>query len=195
MKPTETIRKRTKGWSADDFAHEFPSPVLVAESIIGGRLGRTSSQGRKISRALRPSTLVHIDPSTIQDPKDDDILVTRPLNRPMWVPLMKGPGTPREQPISIGRFADCDVVINDYTISKNHAFFAIDPILKHYRVLDSGSTNGTSVGDVELEHGQRAIIECGGQVTFGRLIFRFFTAQGFWRYLHVAPTATFDVIL
>lgn len=195
MKSIETIRKRTKGWSADAFLSEFPSPVLVAESIIGGRLGGTSTQGRKVSRALRPSTLLHIDAATIEDPKEDDVLITRLLNQPMWVPLIKGPSTPRDLPIKIGRFADCDVVLNDYTISKNHAYFAIDPLLKHYRVVDSGSTNGTSVGDVELDRGQQATLECGGEVTFGRLIFRFFTAQGFWRYLHVALLATFDVIL
>lgn len=180
------------------FVHDHPAPVLVARSIVGGRLGRARRRGGANSRALRTRTLVHIEPMQIPDPREDDIMITRPLKREMWVRVQKGPGTPRSRPITVGRSSDCDVVINDYTISKEHAHLLIDPLLGRFRLVDLGSTNGTLVGDTEVEPGVPIIITSGQWITLGRLNLVLLSPEDFFAYLTTmaeTSTPTFDLRL
>lgn len=182
------------------FQAEYPAPVLVARKIIGGRLKRgapSPTVGRGRVHRLKTSTLVHIEPGEILNPTDDDILVTRALTREMYVPIIKSPATARNAPIAIGRFASCDVVINDYTVSKRHAWFAIDPLLGHFRIVDASSTNGTFLGDLRLTPNVPTPVKSQTPVTFGRLIFTLLSSSDFFDFLRSgAPhTATFDVPL
>ncbi len=188
MKPVENILAKIEGMTLDEFLAEHPAPVLVVTRIIGGRLSRSprESGGRRTTGRtvrLRPSTLVHIDPELINDPQDDDILITRPLQRQMFVPVQKSPESAPNAPIAVGRFAACDVVINDYTISKKHACITIDPLRGHFRVMDVGSTNGSAVGENPLEPGQAVAVMSGQTLTFGRLIFKIFSAADFYAFL------------
>ncbi|MFT7622215.1 MAG: hypothetical protein ACI9WU_001383, partial [Myxococcota bacterium] len=99
MQPIETLRNRVRSFDLEAFLSEFPSPVLVATRIIGGRLSRgIKATGPKRAPRLRPSTLLHIEPDAINDPHEDDILVTRPLQREMWVPIIKHSGSGPEAP-------------------------------------------------------------------------------------------------
>ena len=193
MQPIETLRARTRTMDLDAFLADFPSPVLIAVRIIGGRLSRgINRSARRSPRGLRPSTLLHIDPEQIDDPREDDILVTRPLQRPMWVPIIKKSDSAPEAPIAVGRFANCDVVINDYTISKQHACITIDPLLGGFRIMDVGSTNGSAVADSPIEPGQAVAVSSGQTITFGRLIFKILSATDFYQYLTAGARTAAD---
>lgn len=194
MQPIENLRQRVRSNTREAFVTDFPAPVLVATAIIGGRLGRAMKASHRTTTGrmarLKPSTLVHIDPTEIANPREDDIMVTRPLQREMWVPVVKSATTPRDAQITIGRFASCDVVINDYTISKQHACIAIDPLLGSFKLTDTGSTNGTSVSGMSMEAGQTVTVKSGTEVIFGRLIFTLMNAFDFFDFLHGRPLSS-----
>ena len=195
MQPVEAYRRVARNLGPAEFRSQNPSPVLVARQIIGGRLSRAAERtsiGGKVHR-LKPSTLVHVNPDEIDDPQADDVLITRTLGQEMCVQVLKTPRTPRDAPISIGRFDSSDVVIPDYTISKVHAWFAIDPLMGGYRLADAGSTNGTTVGEVRLNPGEYVAVKSGDRIAFGRLVLELYSAPDFHRYL-TSPAAEPRVI-
>ncbi len=201
MDSVDKYRKIAATLTRAEFLAEFPSPVFVIREIVGGRLtdrittpdrGEPDKHAKSAARPaaaraarIKSRTLEHLRPDEIDDPRSDDVLVTRRLQQEFCAAIRKGSTTPRDQPITIGRFTDADVVLNDYTVSKVHAWFTIDPMLGHYRVSDAGSTNGTRVGERRLESNKPTLINSGDRVTFGRLICDFLTADDFHRWLTV----------
>lgn len=76
-------------------------------------------------------------------------------------------------PISLGRTADTDLHIPEYSISKHHC--AISPVDGAFAIRDTGSTNGTEVDGVKLTPGQDARLRGGETIVLGRFAFRFDT--------------------
>jgi transcriptional regulator with PAS, ATPase and Fis domain len=68
--------------------------------------------------------------------------------------------------VSIGRSADCDVVVNDRSISRQHAVLRVGAELS---VEDAGSANGTRIGARDLVAGQPARLQPGEIVQLGAL--------------------------
>src|SRR5262245_38113296 len=60
----------------------------------------------------------------------------------------------RDKPLVVGRGEDCDIVINDQSVSRRHA--RISPRPGGYNIIDLQSTNGTFVNDRAV---RRASIE------------------------------------
>src|SRR5207249_500834 len=54
---------------------------------------------------------------------------------------------PASGPVRIGRTRDCQVIIDDPSISRSHAELSIGP---HLTIVDLGSANGTRVHDCAL---------------------------------------------
>jgi len=79
--------------------------------------------------------------------------------------------------ILIGRTADSDVTIPEYTISQRHCAVRVTP--SHSTVEDMGSTNGTYVNGERLVPRERAEIANGDSVMIGRFVFTYFTPPGF----------------
>jgi pSer/pThr/pTyr-binding forkhead associated (FHA) protein len=73
----------------------------------------------------------------------------------------------------IGRSSSCDVVINDYSVSKVHARLTHDDRLKRTMVTDLGSRNGTFMDEHRLEHGRPSLIRSGDEIRLGRLSFTY----------------------
>ncbi len=71
---------------------------------------------------------------------------------------------PNRGQISIGRAPDCDVRIDDASISRNHAILDLDPPI---RILDNQSANGTWVGDRRLVAHQGVEIRIDQAVRLG----------------------------
>jgi pSer/pThr/pTyr-binding forkhead associated (FHA) protein len=51
--------------------------------------------------------------------------------------------------VSIGRHRDCDIVLDDITVSRNHA--ELHDNGRHYTIADAGSLNGTYVNQTSVE--------------------------------------------
>src|SRR5262249_55427510 len=65
---------------------------------------------------------------------------------------------PRAGTLTIGRSADCDVVINERSISRRHAILRIGADLE---IEDAGSANGTRIGQRSLARGEPAPLAPG----------------------------------
>jgi hypothetical protein len=95
-------------------------------------------------------------------------------------PLAKGDNAP-PGPVIVGRTAENDVSIPEYSISKRHCAFEIKDGMM--TVADCGSTNGTKLNGTPLERGA-AVPLCGGeQITMGRFTFVYETPAGFLEFV------------
>jgi hypothetical protein len=95
-------------------------------------------------------------------------------------PLAKGANAPAG-PVLVGRTAENDVSIPEYSISKRHCAFEVKDGLM--TVADCGSTNGTKLNGTPLERGA-AVPLCGGeQITMGRFTFVYETPAGFLEFV------------
>ncbi len=86
-------------------------------------------------------------------------------------------------PVTIGRTSRCDVVINDFTISGEHAWIVRNPGVRRYFIVDRGSTNGTRVARVTCQPGERTPLTSGDEVTIGRVRFLYLEPPDFFRLL------------
>jgi hypothetical protein len=82
--------------------------------------------------------------------------------------------------ITVGRAPSNDIVIDDSTVSKSHAWFRErGPRLE---LVDAGSRNGTWVGSLRLPpRGSPVGIPVGQLLRFGLISFRLLDAEGLWR--------------
>jgi diguanylate cyclase (GGDEF)-like protein len=75
----------------------------------------------------------------------------------------------RVQPVTIGRAAECDVVVGDSSVSRIHARIEVGPNGRHV-VTDLGSTNGTFVNSVRTGSGP---LQDGDYLRVGNCIYRY----------------------
>ncbi|MFN0250121.1 MAG: FHA domain-containing protein [Kofleriaceae bacterium] len=86
-----------------------------------------------------------------------------------------------EDVITVGFSSTCDVVINDPSLSKQHAWF--ETANGDWRVWDNESLAGTLVNGTPLKPGEPKILATGDKVTFGYVDTTFLTADAFHRLL------------
>jgi hypothetical protein len=70
---------------------------------------------------------------------------------------------PAGERTSIGRSPDCDIFLDDVTVSRNHAVLIVDAGITS--VVDEGSLNGTFVNRHRID---RATLENGDEVQIGK---------------------------
>src|SRR4051812_5211867 len=74
-----------------------------------------------------------------------------------------------EQNVLLGRGEDCDIRIQDHSVSRRHA--KIEPSAEGYLVNDQGSTNGTFVNDKQLDSAW--LLQDGDYLRVGNCIYRY----------------------
>jgi diguanylate cyclase (GGDEF)-like protein len=74
-----------------------------------------------------------------------------------------------DKPVLLGRGEECDVRIQDHSVSRRHA--RIEPQSEGYIVLDMQSTNGTFVNDKLANEG--TLLRDGDYLRIGNCIYRF----------------------
>lgn len=74
--------------------------------------------------------------------------------------------------LSVGRLPDCDLVVDDPSVSKHHATLSWDEAQSQAQVTDLGSSNGTTVNGVEVKSEPRQVKD-GDEVCFGEARFLF----------------------
>lgn len=72
--------------------------------------------------------------------------------------------------LSVGRQVDCDLVINDASVSKRHALLRWDAEKKRATVVDLTSTNGTFLNAEKQVEGE-ATVNDGDIISFGEVQF------------------------
>jgi pSer/pThr/pTyr-binding forkhead associated (FHA) protein len=84
--------------------------------------------------------------------------------------------------ITVGFSSTCDVVINDSSLSKQHAWFE-KTANGSWRVWDNDSLAGTLVNGTPLKAGEPKVLTTGDKITFGYVDATFLTADAFYRLL------------
>jgi hypothetical protein len=75
-----------------------------------------------------------------------------------------------EKAVTIGRLADCDIVLSDPNVSRHHA--EVRPRGDGFEITDLGSTNGTRVNGVTVAGGGRRLVD-GDEIMVGGTRIRF----------------------
>ena len=83
----------------------------------------------------------------------------------------------------VGRSEDRALTIDHSTVSKRHAFIALDSESGLFRLGDAGSTNGTFLNGKCVDSGEPVFIRDGNVVSFGDCDYLFFTPDGFLELL------------
>jgi hypothetical protein len=89
-------------------------------------------------------------------------------------PLLKKPGAPFSDMITVGRTANNDVVVNDVTVSRFHAYFRVAD--GAWKICDAGSKNGTKLAGRPLEPRKEVVLRAGQVITFGEVDVTFYPA-------------------
>jgi len=141
---------------ADDFEKQLGPFVLVLRPPDQMTQQRAIQLGAKRTIALNRSQ--QKDPVSLLFELDDLSISTLP------------PVASHEN-LSVGRLPDCDVVVDDPSVSKHHATLSWDEALQQGLVTDLESSNGTQVNgaDVKLPTSLRD----GDEVCFGEARFLF----------------------
>jgi hypothetical protein len=88
----------------------------------------------------------------------------------------------KETPMILGRSDKvADILIPDDSVSKRHCLFERKP--EGWTIMDCGSTNGTTIGEVALTPNKPYVLKGGETLTMGNFSFLFHTADGFLMYL------------
>jgi len=90
-------------------------------------------------------------------------------------PLVKKPGAAFAAKITVGRTQNNDVVFNDVTVSRFHAY--LRPSSNDWQVCDAGSKNGTCLGGQKLPARRETAIAAGTSIRFGDVETVFYTAD------------------
>lgn len=82
------------------------------------------------------------------------------------IAIAKAPGNPYADRVSVGRTANCDIVLRDPSVSKLHAHFKWDE-RGELVIVDARSSNGTIVNGTPLTPGAPEPLLGGDVVQFG----------------------------
>ena len=88
-----------------------------------------------------------------------------------------------QERLMVGRLPSCDLVINDPSVSKQHAVLSWHGQAGACTVEDLGSTNGTFLNGQALEPRREAFVRDGFLLRFGDADFAYFTSQSLFKRL------------
>lgn len=80
--------------------------------------------------------------------------------------------------VVLGRGTECDLVINDGTLSSKHLVFTRAG--QSWSVEDAGSMNGTKVNGKQLHAGESVALESGAHIEAAQVMLTFWTPEGLW---------------
>jgi hypothetical protein len=163
-------------WSLDALKtrSEHPGPVLLWESA--------STDEVPVEHWMKTET-----GSTPTRPRGEDALVFR-------IEKAAQRANAFSMGVTIGRVDSNDIVIDDRSISRFHAWLQFDVREQTWMLTDAESKNGTWVGGVKLEPKKRVPLKSGIELRLGDMQLRFLDAgalfelvEAFWTRLSGQP--------
>lgn len=150
----------------EEFLEQFPHPLLLFSE--------------------RPGALDGFAHTRLVEPVEGSQAIDRFSQQALdFVPLLPNPKPGREFPHKafVGRDKRRDFVIQHSTVSNRHACLFFEPEPGVWKLVDSGSTNGTQLRGRALSPGDPVALHDGDVITFGKVDFLFFTPDGAYRYM------------
>lgn len=105
---------------------------------------------------------------------------------PMAVVIEKHADNAFKQRITIGRTANNDIVLDDTSVSRFHAW--IEEQNHEWVLVDAGSRNGSTVGGRKIAPKTPVTLSNGTPLRIGSLTLTYYTTQGFLDLLHRRAT-------
>lgn len=85
--------------------------------------------------------------------------------------------------VTIGRVESNDLVVDDASVSRFHAWLQQDERTGDWSLTDAESKNGTWVDGAQLAAKQRVVLRDGGSIKLGDVVFRFFLPDQLQRFV------------
>ncbi len=104
---------------------------------------------------------------------------------PVVFPVVKSRPNAFARGITVGRTGNNDVVLDDGSVSRFHAWFSREEGQAGFLLTDAGSKNGSWAGGVRLVPRRAVPVADGARLRFGQVEVAFYTASGFLRMLAV----------
>lgn len=89
--------------------------------------------------------------------------------------------------ITVGRARTCDVVVDNYSVSKLHASIAHDTERDLYLLADEGSRNGTRIDGNPVDALGGVVLYAGARVSFGAASYVFLDPPTLRKLARLAP--------
>jgi hypothetical protein len=163
--------------------------------LLSLHISRFQRERAEYERALPPALLVFSPiPVSAQLPADEDeeqhhfrtlTNVSTPMlgvGEPIVFPVTKNQENAFGRGITVGRTGNNDVVLDDGTVSRFHAWFQREPDGR-FILTDAGSKNGSFVGGVRLTPRRPSPVVDGTRLRFGQVEVTFYLASGFTKVL------------
>ena len=104
------------------------------------------------------------------------------VTEPMVFPVIKNQENAFGRGITVGRTGNNDVVLDDGTVSRFHAWFQREAD-GGYLLTDAGSKNGSFVSGMRLVPRRATALADGTRLRFGQVEVTFYLASGFTKVL------------
>ncbi len=154
-----------------DFINEVKHPLLVGKQLYEGDLREpkvpTKTMKFRLQNLFYKKELIANSTSNVPESVGN----SNSISRAIYMLRKKSFSQEKADVISIGRVSSNDVVIADYTISRQHAQIII--FHDKYFLIDFKSTNGTRVDKQLIPPNVKVKIEIDSLITFGRFSFVF----------------------
>lgn len=141
------LREEAQRREAVDFERRYPAPALHVVDVGEGEAREKEDSGVQLLTMLNKGTSA-----------------LRYLDQVGF--LVKRPGNPFPNFVSVGRAANNDLVIGVETISKLHAYFTYEN--GAWNLTDYRSTNGTRLNGAPVEPGQATPVRDGDRLLIGK---------------------------
>ncbi|ATB34346.1 FHA domain-containing protein [Melittangium boletus] len=166
--------------------------------LLSLHIGRFHKERADYERTLPPAVLVFMPPPVVAQVLDEreerhqfrtlTSVVTPMLGvgEPVVFPVTKNQENAFGRGITVGRTGNNDVVLDDGTVSRFHAWFQREPD-GGYLLTDAGSKNGSYVAGVRLVPRRATALADGTRLRFGQVELTFYLASGFTKVLARRP--------
>ena len=169
----ESVMKIACSLERSDFLMAHPNSVLISAEIRQGILLPASGKKKNMT--------MHYRTGGVENNEGNNYTPVRfvPIRRP----AISTRSESKARWLTVGRTSDNPIMINDYTVSKQHARIQEDRKNGTFVVEELGSTNGSWINDERLVKGESNTLKSGDTIRFGRHIFTFLNGRMFYDFL------------
>ncbi len=176
MQRVDPYREEALHHTLEAFRARWPMPVFLLRFVVEGDLaehgrGPEGTMRHSVRRTLTDRMRAPAEPGR------------RKVGVERLAAVKHRPGAELMGTYLIGRDTRCDVLLNDYTISAEHAKVHHLAQIGRWMVEDLGSTNRTYVNGGELPSFERALLTSLDEVQLGRMVFLYLEPKDLYPYL------------
>jgi hypothetical protein len=174
MLPLSTYQRLCERYDAEEFARRYPHAVLLHLSL-GSQMLASSSPRETLFRGKGMGTRRH---------------TRRASGSPYVAYRLKKKSRDRGHStrISIGFLRTNDVVIQEASVSRVHAYIENGPA--GFSIIDAGSSNGVKVNDTAVTLGRASLLRPGDRVSLGNVSTLFLPSADLYKFVRKVASLT-----